>query len=65
MAKIDSSLSRVTSVTKMSHTKDHGGGTQHATPRHRFVRYRNVQASDMKFSDILGKETEKLCQLEK
>ena len=63
MAKTNSSNYRVTNVSTSSYTNWHGTGP------YRIIHYkasaRSNQISDATFNDILGKETEKLCQLEK
>ena len=63
MAKTNSSNYRVTNVSTSSYTNWHGTGSS------RIIHYkasaRSNLISDTMFNDILGKETEKLCQLEK
>ena len=63
MAKTNSSNYRVTNVSTSSYTNWHGTGSSHTT--HCQASERSNQISGMTFNDILGKETEKLCQLEK
>ena len=63
MAKTNSSNYRVTNVSTSSYTNWHGTGSS------RIIHYqaseRSNRISGTTFDDILGKETEKLCQLEK
>ena len=63
MERTNSSNYRVTNVSTSSYTNWHGTGSS------RIIHYkasaRSNLISDMTFDDILGKETEKLCQLEK
>ena len=63
MAKTNLSNYRVTNVSTSSYTNWHGTGSSRTT--HRQASERSNQISDTTFDDILGKETEKLCQLEK
>ena len=63
MARTNSSNYRVTNVSTSSYTNWHGEGSSRTT--HHQASSRSNQISDMTFDDILGKETEKLCQLEK
>ena len=63
MAKTNSSNYRVTNVSTSSYTNWHGAGSSRIT--HRQASERSNLISDTTFDDILGKETEKLCQLEK
>ena len=63
MAKTNSSNYRVTNVSTSSYTNWHGTGSSSTT--HRQAYERSNQISGTTFDDILGKETEKLCQLEK
>ena len=63
MAKTNSSNYRVTNVSTSSYTNWHGAGLYHTT--HHQASVRSNRISDTTFDDILGKETEKLCQLEK
>ena len=63
MAKTNSSNYRVTNVSTSSYTNWHGAGSSRTT--HYKAYERSNQISDTTFDDILGKETEKLCQLEK
>ena len=63
MAKTNSSNYRVTNVSTSSYTNWHGTGLSHTT--HYQASERSNRISGMTFNDILGKETEKLCQLEK
>ena len=63
MAKTNSSNYRVTNVSTSSYTNWHGTGSSSTT--HCQACERSNQISGMTFDDILGKETEKLCQLEK
>ena len=63
MAKTNSSNYRVTNVSTSSYTNWHGTGSSHII--HYQASERSNQISGMTFDDILGKETEKLCQLEK
>ena len=63
MERTNSSNYRVTNVSTSSYTNWHGTGSS------RIIHYkasaRSNLISDTTFNDILGKETEKLCQLEK
>ena len=63
MAKINSSNYRVINVSTSSYTNWHGTGSSRTT--HRRASERSNHISGTTFDDILGKETEKLCQLEK
>ena len=63
MAKTNSSNYRVTNVSTSSYTNWHGAGSFRTT--HYKASERSNQISGITFDDILGKETEKLCQLEK
>ena len=63
MAKTNSSNYRVTNVSTSSYTNWHGTGSSSTT--HCQASGRSNRISGMTFDDILGKETEKLCQLEK
>ena len=63
MAKTNSSNYRVTNVSTSSYTNWHGEESSRTT--HHQASARSKQISGMTFDDILGKETEKLCQLEK
>ena len=63
MLKTNSSNYRVTNVSTSSYTNWYGEGSSRTT--HSKASERSNQISGMKFDDILGKETEKLCQLEK
>ena len=63
MAKTNSSNYRVTNVSTSSYTNWHGTGSSRTT--HYQASARSNQISGTTFDDILGKETEKLCQLEK
>ena len=63
MAKTNSSNYRVTNVSTSSYTNWHGEGSYRTT--HRQASERSNRISDTTFDYILGKETEKLCQLEK
>ena len=63
MERTNSSNYRVTNVSTSSYTNWHGEGSSHTT--HRQASSRSNLISDATFNDILGKETEKLCQLEK
>ena len=63
MAKTNSSNYRVTNVSTSSYTNWHGAGSSRTI--HYKASARSNRISDMTFDDILGKETEKLCQLEK
>ena len=63
MAKTNSSNYRVTNVSTSSYTNWHGAGSFRTT--HYQASERSNQISGTTFDDILGKETEKLCQLEK
>ena len=63
MAKTNSLNYHVTNVSTSSYTNWHG------TESSRIIHYqayaRSNLISDATFNDILGRETEKLCQLEK
>ena len=63
MAKTNSSNYRVTNVSTSSYTNWYCSGSSrtHITKHPKDQR----QISGTTFDDILGKETEKLCQLEK
>ena len=63
MAKTNSSNYRVTNVSTSSYTNWHGTGS--SPHSHYKASERSNQISGTTFDDILGKETEKLCQLEK
>ena len=63
MERTNSSNYRVTNVSTSSYTNWHGTGSSRTT--HCQASARSNQISGMTFDDILGKETEKLCQLEK
>lgn len=63
MAKINLSNYRVTNVSTSSYINWHGAGSYRTTHRQAYERSNRI--SDTTFDDILGKETEKLCQLEK
>ena len=63
MAKTNSSNYRVTNVSTSSYTNWHGAGSSRTT--HYKASARSNLISGTTFDDILGKETEKLCQLEK
>ena len=63
MAKTNSSNYRVTNVSTSSYTNWHGAGSSRTT--HYKESAKSNRISGMTFNDILGKETEKLCQLEK
>ena len=63
MVKTNSSNYRVTNVSTSSYTNWHGTGSFRTT--HCQASERSNRISDTTFNDILGKETEKLCQLEK
>ena len=63
MAKTNSSNYRVTNVSTSSYTNWHGTGSSRII--HCKASARSNLISDTMFNDILGKETEKLCQLEK
>ena len=63
MAKTNLSNYRVTNVSTSSYTNWHGAGSSRTT--YRQSSERSNQISGTTFDDILGKETEKLCQLEK
>ena len=63
MARTNSSNYRVTNVSTSSYTNWHGTGSFCTT--HCQASERSNQISGTTFDDILGKETEKLCQLEK
>ena len=63
MAKTNSSNYRVTNVSTSSYTNWHG--TESSSTTRRQASARSNQISGMTFDYILGKETEKLCQLEK
>ena len=63
MERTNSSNYRVTNVSTSSYTNWHGTGSS------RIIHYQASERSNLisgtTFNDILGKETEKLCQLEK
>ena len=61
MAKTNSSNYRVTNVSTSSYTNWHGRRSFRTT--HYKASERSNRISGMTFNDILGKETEKLCQL--
>ena len=63
MTKTNSSNYRVINVPTSSYTNWHGAGSSRTTYRQESER--SNQISSTTFDDILGKETEKLCQLEK
>ena len=63
MAKTNSSNYRVINVSTSSYINWHGKGSSSTT--HYKASARSNRISGMTFNDILGKETEKLCQLEK
>ena len=63
MTKTNSSNYRVTNVSTSSYTNWHGAESSRTT--HYKASERSNRISGMTFNDILGKETEKLCQLEK
>ena len=63
MAKTNSSNYRVTNVSTSSYTNWYCSGSSRTT--HCQAYERSNQISGTTFDDILGKETEKLCQLEK
>lgn len=63
MAKTNSLNYRVTNVSTSSYTNWHGTGSSSTT--HRQASARSNRISGTTFDDILGKETEKLCQLGK
>ena len=63
MAKTNSSNYRVTNVSTSSYTNWNGAGSSRTT--YRQASERSNQISGTTFDDILGKETKKLCQLEK
>ena len=63
MERTNSSNYRVTNVSTSSYTNWHGAGSSRTT--YRQASERSNQISGTTFDDILGKETEKLCQLEK
>ena len=63
MERTNSSNYRVTNVSTSSYTNWHGAGLSRTT--YRQASERSNQISGMTFDDILGKETKKLCQLEK
>ena len=63
MVKTNSSNYRVTNVSTSSYTNWYGTGSFRTT--YRQASERSNQISGTTFDDILGKETEKLCQLEK
>ena len=63
MLKTNSSNYRVTNVSTSSYTNWHGAGSSRTT--HHQASARSNQITGMTFDDILGEETEKLCQLEK
>ena len=61
MAKTNSLNYRVTNVSTSSYTNWHGSGSFRTT--YRQASERSNKISGTTFDDILGKETEKLCQL--
>ena len=63
MERTNSSNYRVTNVSTISYTNWHGTGSSSII--HYKASARSNQISGTTFDDILGKETEKLCQLEK
>ena len=63
MAKTSLSNYRVTNVSTSSYTNWHGAGSSRTT--HNQASEKSNRISGTTFDDILGKETEKLCQLEK
>lgn len=63
MAKTNLSNYCVSNVSTSSYTNWHGTGSSRTT--HHQVSEKSNRISGMTFDDILGKETEKLCQLEK
>ena len=63
MVRTNSSNYRVTNVSTSSYTNWHGAGSSSTT--HYKASEISNQISGMTFDDILGKETEKICQLEK
>lgn len=63
MTKTNLSNYRVTNVSTSSYTNWHGAGWSCAT--YHQASERSNRISGTTFDDILGKETEKLCQLEK
>ena len=63
MVKTNSSNYRVTNVSTSSYTNWHGTGSFRTTHYQASARLNRI--SGMTFNNILGKETEKLCQLEK
>ena len=63
MERTNSSNYRVINVSTSSYTNWHGAGLYRTT--YHQASERSNRISDMTFDDILGKETEKLCQLEK
>ena len=63
MVKTNLSNYRVTNVSTSSYTNWHGAGSSHTTHHQAYARSNLI--SDATFNDILEKETEKLCQLEK
>ena len=63
MVRTNSSNYCVTNVSTSSYKNWHGAGL-YSTTYHQ-ASERSNQISGMTFDDILGKETEKLCQLEK
>ena len=63
MERTNSSNYRVTNVSTSSYTNWHGAGSSRTI--YRQASERSNQISGTTFDDILGKETEKLCQLEK
>ena len=65
MERTNSSNYRVTNVSTSSYTNWHGAGSSRTRTTHHQASERSNQISGMTFDDILGKETEKLCQLEK
>ena len=63
MERTNSSNYCVTNMSTSSYTNWHGTGSFRTT--HYQASERSNQISGTTFDDILGKETEKLCQLEK
>lgn len=63
MLKTNSSNYRVTNVSTSSYTNWHGTGSSCTTHHQAYERSNKISGTT--FDDILGKETEKLCQLEK
>ena len=63
MARTNSSNYRVTNVSTSSYTNWHGAGSSRTI--YCQASARSNQISGTTFNDILGKETEKLCRLEK